>query len=240
MTKLLCTPFCREAWKLHGNVRDGTIFLIEDKPRQNLDKRQREFVYGGYKFEALCMVKPTDGVVSMSQRVNQIVNNYPEYGILFKSTLGKHRLLLGAEVDGLDEDGKRYVELKTCSNPDTPYAIRNFNEHKLVKWWTQSFLAGIPKIIIGYRNRRMWVERIESLQVSDIPKRVRGNVRWDPQVILAFGDLFFTWLGQIILAQANPPSDEITKFTLSYDPKTDDDAIEIEFEGPSFLLNGIF
>lgn len=206
-------------------------------------------MYGGFKFESLCMVDTSSGTVPMKERQEQIVNNWSEFGTVFQSALGKHRVFLGAEVDGLDEDGKSYIELKTTGYPNNPHTERTFLETKMMKWWVQSFLAGVPTILVGYRNQRGWVDKLERIPVESIPRRVRGRVKWDPQAILAFGDMFFTWIRQMIEIGAaeetiNPvrnaetgTTEGIVGFTVTFNPGiTSDPVIELEFtNGPCFI-----
>ena len=44
---------------------------------------------------------------------------------------------------------------------------------KLIKWWIQSFLVGIPEIISGYRDDNGIVHRLESLQTMKIPDMIK-------------------------------------------------------------------
>ena len=44
---------------------------------------------------------------------------------------------------------------------------------KLIKWWAQSFLIGIPEIVCGFRDDNSIVHRLESFKTLDIPKIVR-------------------------------------------------------------------
>lgn len=220
LTKMLCTPFLRgESWKLNGNVCGGRIYLEEIKEAEQLTPAHQGFVYGGFKFESLCMV-PTAGAsepTPMASRAANVVNNMCEFGVLFRGSLGSHRLLFGAEIDGLDATGQHYLELKTTATL-TPRNMPGFQQHKLLKWWTQSFLAGVPEILVGYRNRRSWVESLETIRVDSIPRRLRGAVQWDPQLVLAFGDLLLTWLGGAVRRMgAISPGAPIGCFTLSFE-----------------------
>lgn len=63
-----------------------------------------------------------------------------------------------------------------------------------MKFWLQSYLIGIERILVGFRDRKAKLRSLEYINVSDIPRRVRGKVQWDPNALLLMGDLFFTWL----------------------------------------------
>jgi RAT1-interacting protein len=44
------------------------------------------------------------------------------------------------------------VELKTNRLTEHPRQQANFERHKLLKFWIQSFLAGVPHICCGFRD----------------------------------------------------------------------------------------
>lgn len=43
---------------------------------------------------------------------------------------------------------------------------------KLMKWWAQSYLSGIPKIVVGFRDDIGKVHRLEDFEVNNIPSTV--------------------------------------------------------------------
>jgi len=43
--------------------------------------------------------------------------------------------------------------------------------YKLLKWWAQSFLIGISKIVCGFRDDDGIVREIREFQTSEIPKQ---------------------------------------------------------------------
>ena len=46
-------------------------------------------------------------------------------------------------------------------------------ERKLMKFWIQSFLLGVPKIIVGFRDRNGILRSIEEVDTARIPNTVR-------------------------------------------------------------------
>lgn len=68
-----------------------------------------------------------------------------------KTKLGEHSLILGAEVDCQTDDkvpndpARNYVELKTSKIITNEREMRNFEKFKLIKFYFQSFLIGVPK-----------------------------------------------------------------------------------------------
>ena len=91
----------------------------------------------------------------------------------FRSRLGPHSLVYGAEMDGLipgfktinneDEDdanivdrvdlnASSFVELKTSRKIDHPGQLRSLRRFKLIKWWCQSYAVGIGVVCAGMRD----------------------------------------------------------------------------------------
>ena len=46
---------------------------------------------------------------------------------------------------------------------------------KLIKFWAQSFLVGIPKIVCGFRDDDGIVHRLETYSTKEIPSMARVN-----------------------------------------------------------------
>ena len=61
------------------------------------------------------------------------------------------RLLMSAEIDCADEE-KKYVELKTSKQIASQRDSASFEKFKLLKFWLQSFLAGVPRVLVGFRR----------------------------------------------------------------------------------------
>lgn len=61
-------------------------------------------------------------------------------------------------------------------------------ERKLMKFWIQSFLLGVPKIIVGFRDPNGILLRIEELETANIPITVkrRGHGTWDGNMCINF------------------------------------------------------
>lgn len=234
MTRLLCSPFLRDTWTMTICLLDKVMYVAEERAAERLSAHQRRLVFGGHKFETLCMVSPGEGEKSMEARQQTVVNTKCEFDILFRTQLGSHRLLLGAEVDGLDEGGQEYIELKTTACIRTEQQQRRFINEKCLKWWVQSFLAGVPTILVGHRDERLWIERLERLSVERIPRMVRGQARWDPNSVLAFGELLLSWLRHVVASLA-VGSGGPEYFTLEYDPARFGSHVRLRRGGRQFM-----
>jgi RAT1-interacting protein len=83
-----------------------------------------------------------------------------------------------------------WVELKTSEEVSSDGDARKF-ERKLLKFWIQSFLIGVPKIIVGFRDKRGTLLRVEELATQGIPARVkRGGRSWDGNTCVNFAAAF--------------------------------------------------
>jgi hypothetical protein len=61
-------------------------------------------------------------------------------------------------------------------------------ERKLMKFWIQSFLLGVPKIIVGFRTPDGTLKRVEEMDTASIPGTVkrRGKGTWDGNMCINF------------------------------------------------------
>ncbi|KAJ1563789.1 decapping endonuclease targeting mRNA, partial [Cladochytrium tenue] len=63
------------------------------------------------------------------------------------------------------------------------------------------WLAGIPHIVLGFRDDGGRLRTIEPLRTAEIPRSVRGGpAAWDPVVGINFADALLRWLA----AEVNP------------------------------------
>lgn len=197
LTRIMSTAFDHKSkWAMYGTVRNDKIYLEEERLPQDNSPKSKLQSYWGHKFENLCMVDhklPLEAVQPLIIRREESVNTNEEFGIVLKVRLGDHRFVIGAEVDGIDEQGNEYIELKTSKTPSSQFDEKFFKE-KLMKYWLQSYLAGIPKVLVGFRDKKGFIKSLEYYKVNEMPRLVRGRVRWDPNAILLMGNQFFTWL----------------------------------------------
>ena len=65
-------------------------------------------------------------------------------------------------------------------------------ERKLLKFWIQSFLLGVPKIVVGFRSRDGLLVRLEEIETHTIPQTVqrRGRARWNGNACINFASAF--------------------------------------------------
>jgi RAT1-interacting protein len=217
MTKLFCLPFdTRDSFILQATRVDDSIYIeeveTEDKKKREARTNEREarMAYWGISFENLSTHPVPLSKLSSSDkqalavRAENQVNTNVQYCSVFKSRIGKHSVLLGAEVDcAMEEiqtkgDTNMYAELKTSRVIENPRQEQTF-EKKLLKFFAQSFLAGVPRIIVAFRDDDGIVKSTQTFKTIDIPRMVRGKVDWDSNICLAFLNNVLDWMSRTVV-----------------------------------------
>jgi len=129
-----------------------------------------------------------------------------EFCTVVRLKMNSHAIILGAEIDcfdakppihnskvtqlpGLDS----YVELKTFKMIDSDKADWNWRRYKLLRFWIQSFLVGVPSIVCGFKNDKGIVQKVQTIPTTTIPKMCK---KWDPWICLNFADQLLCWLSK--------------------------------------------
>ena len=221
----MTAPFSHlDEWEMNATLFQNTIF-IEENHEKKLDGRQKQFrsaphsgqmsqdlmSFWGYKFETISLLsKPwaetTRGYIEA--REQEVVSNYAQYCSIVRTGFGSTKLVIAGEVDAVEafkpEDSKEpinWVELKTTAEINSDRDIMKF-ERKLLKFWAQSFLLGVPKIVVGYRSQQGILQRLEEIETQTIPERIlRGRRTWDGQTCINVTSNFLAWLKQTITSE---------------------------------------
>lgn len=84
-----------------------------------------------------------------------------------------------------------WVELKTAEEIRSDRDLLKF-ERKLLKFWIQSFLLGVPKIVVGFRSKDGYLMRIQEIETRTIPGAVKrkGKDSWDGNTCINFAAAF--------------------------------------------------
>ena len=154
----------------------------------------------------------------IENREDVVVNNYTQYCSVVKTGVGKAKMLIGGEVDASTlyqflsrspsrmvayscpvwdckpdnrDDPINWVELKTSAEISNDKDMLKY-ERKLLKFWIQSFLLGVPKIIVGFRSQHGILQRLEELETKNIPGMVKrqGKGTWDGNLCIKFTATF--------------------------------------------------
>ncbi|KAK1770589.1 Dhp1-interacting protein Din1 [Phialemonium atrogriseum] len=222
MTKIMAAPFeDRDGFELNATLYRNCIFIEENHDYKMAMKKeqasqpwrgpipQEVMSFWGYKFEALSTIPAPWGETSreyIENRDNVVVSNKEQYCSVVRTGIGSTVLCLGGEVDALwdtkpEEKGApiNWIELKTSAEIRSDRDMDNF-ERKLMKFWIQSFLLGVPKIIVGFRSRDGVLVKLEEIETANIPTTAqrRGRARWDGNTCINFASAFLEWLRSVV------------------------------------------
>lgn len=224
MTKILTAPYTqRDGFEMNATFFQGTIFIEENhaykvnsRAKQASRKKQAGkgrpsdelMTYWGYKFEALAMLpRPWAECTRdfIESREDHVVSNAAQYCSVVETGAGGTSVLLGGEVDGVwdqlpidPKDAVNWVELKTSAEIRDERGRERF-ENKLLKFWAQSFLLGVPRIVVGFRSddvhgRLVKVQEFETTKIPKLVKESQGRPSWDSNVCIQFAADFLRWI----------------------------------------------
>jgi RAT1-interacting protein len=182
---------------------------------QHPDQQSREMMtYWGYKFEKLALI-PTLPAKTPREEIERsqkgMVSNYAQHCSIVSTSFGPHSLILGGEVDGLlaskpsnPDEPVQWVELKTSEELPPSHQQQHRDvlkfERKLLKFWAQSFLLGVPKIVVGFRSKAGILRGLQTFNTHEIPGMVRrGTNCWDGNVCINFATAFLEWLKGVVV-----------------------------------------
>lgn len=204
ISKLAMTCYLNEAVSLRVCIFNQCLYIMEHKSttfRSSLSSIMREGMYIGHKFEAIMTVD------SMGKRDSSAKVNEQKYYIsIIKAKLNECRMLFGAEVDCYDPSIARdpnmstcqYVELKTTIDRGNRN-VSDISDHKLLKYWIQSYLAGIPRIVVGYRSRSSGaLKKTETFQTNKLPLLVKCKESWNTNDCLLWVYHLLNWIQRYI------------------------------------------
>ncbi|OJJ52592.1 hypothetical protein ASPSYDRAFT_164387 [Aspergillus sydowii CBS 593.65] len=208
MTKILTAPFDNmNGFEMNATCFQGTMCKqIQQRQRMPPGMASQDLMaYWGYKFETISVLDKTWDAATREEiegREDLVVNNNAQYCSIARTGIGRAKLVLGGEVDAIwdnkperKEDPINWVELKTSAEIRNDRDMVKF-ERKLLKFWAQSFLLGVPKIIVGFRDQDGIVRRLDDLETASIPSKVKksGRGTWDGNICINFAASFLEWL----------------------------------------------
>ncbi|KAF7723121.1 Dom-3 Z [Apophysomyces ossiformis] len=223
ISKIMCTPYQQgDPWEFRATRYDvkmkekpkGTIYIEEQMTKSkrafetNKSEHQSLMEYWGQKFESLATVsKPNPDKAELEQRAMKMVDASTMYCTVVKTKLGKTSLIMGAEIDCIEgtkptkpEDVlSRYIELKTSRTIVSQRQKHNFDRHKLLKFWAQSYLIGVPRIVCGFRDDQGRIESLETFKTKEIPTMAPEiSGLWKPEVCLNFANHVLQWIRLVV------------------------------------------
>ncbi|KAF1986037.1 RAI1-domain-containing protein [Aulographum hederae CBS 113979] len=214
MTNFMTAPFDRFSnFEMYAtSYQENWTFRSSERVRQTAQPvsritghTQAMMAFWGYKFETLCLIPDIWANVSrdyIEGREAAQVSNFAQYISVASTKIGTSSLVLGGEVDCIwdskHDDPSRplnWVELKCQQIPASEDDKVKF-ERKLCKIWAQSFLLGVPKIIIGFRTRQGILKYTQEFATQRIPGDVnKGPYKtWNGNVCINFTAAILEWL----------------------------------------------
>lgn len=150
--------------------------------------------YYGYSFESFCTADPPPPSALADPPAPPaftIPNTNVQWCSVVKTSIGGVRLLIGGEVDCITPSPgpittADFIELKTNIAISSARDEAAFERNKLLKHYVQSFLLGVPRVIVGFRTREGILTGLQTFPTLEIPRLVRGKPHaWDPLACLA-------------------------------------------------------
>lgn len=212
LNKLLGTTLnMRNEWAIDATwTTDGSLHLDIVKLPQKPFPGSGLFNYLGRKFEQV-VTEPLQ-----NHGVRDQLGPGSECCLVVSLGLGPHRIIMGAEVDCLAHSQAQigpesFLELKTVKQN-----AANLARNQYPKWWLQSFLAGIGKIIVGSRDdNNGTIVQIHELDVHQIPSLAsKSGCPFDAAQCIRFGEAALSWMKRVAMNQPQ----KTLRFT--FDPKT--------------------
>ncbi|XP_031847152.1 decapping and exoribonuclease protein-like isoform X2 [Nomia melanderi] len=211
LTTLLSTPYdTEEGWIICAAKFKGSIYLCSfdtDAKKQRTSSQsayQNKCTAWGYKFEQYLLTDKPSGMPDLSVPLNQ----NEEFYCVFKAVFGNTTLLYGAEVDGISSEheikdtlvGKNVelIELKTLSF--AAFTRRGEIKHeratRILKWWLQSHIVGIKRIICGCRNYTGIVYKIKKFTLDRL--KIKFKNHWSFETCSSFCSAFFEHMKAVV------------------------------------------
>mgnify|MGYP001072088581 CR=1 FL=1 len=120
-----------------------------------------------------------------------------------------------------------YIELKTSAVLDSDRADTSFRRHRLLKYWAQSFLIGVPSVVVGFRDAEGRLRELETFRTSQLPKMAREvhGATWDPNVCLRFGERLLQAISSHVAREGREHI-----YTIRRDARRDGDFVVISYD----------
>nr|CAB3240262.1 decapping and exoribonuclease protein [Phallusia mammillata] len=205
LTKFMCTPYeNRDGWMMAAQKLGDTIYISEieteaaKERKKQMTLREKTMTFWGVRFEGYMtgpFPKPGSEPELPLPACETVINTNMAFCSVLRSRLnGRHSLIYGAEVDCCEpvevlSPPDCYIELKTSRVFTSKRQEENFYRYKALKWWAQSYLAGIPQIICGFRDDNGYVSHIENFRTEIFPQRAENlHNSWNWKTCLTFLD----------------------------------------------------
>ncbi|AAW44182.1 enzyme regulator, putative [Cryptococcus deneoformans JEC21] len=195
LTRLITMPYeTRDPWEMTAIALDGSVYLELWDPPEEKAKRKREQSawekqgYMGYAYESFSTIpqegRPGNGPEGWGGDVNTNV----QWANVVRSAIGEIPLCIAGEVDCVKaEPGSPNPGLSGCMELKTNKVIQHPGHEamfhkKLLKHWAQSWLLGIPEVVVGFRDDDGILRSQTTFDTAKIPYLVEvlNKPSWSP------------------------------------------------------------
>lgn len=153
--------------------------------------------------QLLAVPQPEPVCTASGHAGSSTVDSTSEFAILVSYKLKGLNIIMAAEVDCYDSQqaaagcNPAYLELKTYKIPTNKHAEARIYGQKHPRWWVQSFLAGVPTLVLGGRDGRGMLHKVHKVAVSRLQElSARAGQSWDGNMLLSFGSECLSWMLQ--------------------------------------------
>ncbi|KAM3966852.1 decapping and exoribonuclease protein-like [Aphomia sociella] len=216
LISVMCSAFSsRENLRIMATLYNNCIYLCSLETEQDIQRRQSrnlqetKFCAWGYKFEQYML----SDLPHLKPNIDNPVIENEEFSIFYRSLLGKHNLLYGAQIDGLLAVNKKgldppktdnteeninylrnndFIELKTNREIFNRRQEQSFRKYKLLRCWCQCYLAGLKGLLVGFRNDDGIIQRTQWFDTQEIVAYCKHE--WTPDTALGFLDHFLSFV----------------------------------------------
>ncbi|KAG8194578.1 hypothetical protein JTE90_013316 [Oedothorax gibbosus] len=212
LQRIMCTPFVagfyRNQWEVCATKFNGVIYFtaidsdLDLLENETMTERHQQYQAWGYKFEQYMTTDKVDGKPDLTSKNHQL----EEFCVVLKNAINEYTLLYKAEIDAVipgrhpgpgSGDTSCYIELKTSRIIYSLDQQLKFIKHKMVTWWAQSYIAGIPEIVCGRRTANGIVTSLQILSVNCLPEQSKDM--WSEEDCLNFCDKFLNFLKKTVI-----------------------------------------
>ncbi|CAN7982539.1 unnamed protein product [Ixodes pacificus] len=224
LSTLACTPYrTRNDWLFSATRYKNTLYLckFESESHRAWEAQNpqlaKQMDFWGHKFEQY-MTSDRPGAIPDTSAP---LRSGDQFYVVLKGRMESHSLLFTAEVDAIDNDVSQepgstaaYVEFKTARIMTRPNQERNFVGNKLLPCWSQSFLTGVPRVMVGFRTAYGEVQSVKEYSVEEMPSLARGQ--WSDRVCLRFLDEMLSFVKDCVTED-----DPNAVYLFTFDPRQD-------------------
>ncbi|KAL1419979.1 hypothetical protein MTO96_004612 [Rhipicephalus appendiculatus] len=187
---VLCTPYDRpNDWLIGATRHGGAVYLrafdTEAWKKYSAERATNDvldhFIYWGHKFEQY-MTSERPGI---APDTHAPVIEHASVQVVARSRLAEHGIIICGEVAAIDTAAvsqrrpmAKYVELKTPVMVWNERQRFHMRKRKLWKWWSQSYIMGLKRVICASRDKKGIVQSLMEFDVDTMHEQCERENHW--------------------------------------------------------------